>query len=264
MRNQYSHHARSSRLFISLAIAILISVAFFGFDTLTGGLVRSYARTVGALFWGAAAGTFETIDGSGILKSRRSLAAENQQLRDDIERRSEESARFTALTAENADLAQLAGLRSTEGGGHAARVLSSFHSSPYGTFLIGAGKKDGIILGDIVLTPGGFVLGTVSDLDSHTATVRALFAPGDETELVIGESAFSATGRGAGNARASLSRDARVRVGDAATVPSLDGRAAAVVGLIEVASSSATQTLYLRVPANLDVLRFVFILPHDE
>lgn len=243
-------------------LAVLISVALFGFDTLTGGLVRSYARTMGTLSWSALAGAISTVDESGLLTTRRALVSENDALKDEIALREEHFVRFHELEAENEILRALARLAEIEEVGVSARVLSSFNVSPYGTFLIDAGKNDGVVVGSIVLTPGGFVFGSVSDVDSHTATVLSLFAPTREVEAHAGDVAFVVQGRGGGNAIAEVPRDAEVNVEDAVIIPEFGGRPAGIIGAIESASSSATQTFFIRFPANLDTLDFVYVIPH--
>src|SRR5262249_54083449 len=143
--------------------------------------------------------------------------------------------------------------------GVTARVLSSYRTTPYGTFLIDAGENDGVHMGAIVLTPGGYVLGKVSNVSRSDATVEAFFAPGSKMNLVDGNVAFAAEGQGGGNASAEVPREAKVAVGDAVIAPEYGGRTAGTIMHIESASSSATAILSIRIPVNLDSLRFVYV-----
>lgn len=261
MMNLYPPYRKGAPLFALFALAVLASIVVFGFDTLTGGLVRSYARTMGSIAWNAAAGVARVLDSTGYFATRMSLVKENAALEERLALYEEQSARYRALEVQNAALRDIAKLVESEREGKAARVLSSFRSSPYGTFIIAAGAQDGIVRGDIVLTPGGFVLGSVSDLDAHTATVRALFSPGNSVEVVVRDVAFETEGRGSGNARAEIPRGAGISVGDAAIVPRFNGRVAGIVGAIESASSSATETIFIRLPHNVDTLRLVYVVP---
>jgi cell shape-determining protein MreC len=242
-----------------LAIALAISIVL-GVDVFSGGMVRSNVRTISSSAWTAAAGTLTAIDQSGVLATRRHLVSENTALKEQLSLHDEQSARFRALEAENRSLRELAHFVETQGG-LTARVTSSFRASPYGTFTIGAGTDDGVDAGAVVLTAGGIVVGEVTEADRHSASVETLFAPGRMTDLTGQDISFAAEGRGGGNARATVSRDALVVVGDAFTSPGHGGRVAGIVGNIETASSSATQTLYLRVPVNLDTLTFVYVIP---
>ena len=245
-------------------LVILVLVAVFGFDTLTAGLARSYARTLSSLAWRAAGVTITRVDQSGILKMRRSLVSENSALKDEIALYEEHAALFSALQNENELLQNMVHLTEEEGNGVTARVLSSFRSSPYGTFVIAAGKNDGVTIGSSVFTPGGFLLGVVSDVDARTATVQALFAPTNTVDLIDADIAFTADGRGGGNARAEIPRDAKAAVGDVVLAQEFGRKPAGVIGSIESASSSATQKLFIRLPVNLDVLTFVYVVPHQK
>jgi cell shape-determining protein MreC len=244
---------------VFLVVALIISLVL-ALDVFSAGGVRSYIRAGAGHVFAASAGTFSLVSDQGIFTTHRALVAEINSLKEQLSLRDEESARFRAIEEENRSLRSLAHLAGSEGTGISARVLSSFHASPYGTFTIGAGESDGVREGSIVLTPGGLLLGVVTHADQETATVEAIFAPGKMTDLLVQGVALSAEGRGGGNARADVSRDALIVVGDSLTAPAFGGRVAGLVGHIEVASSSATQALSIRLPVNLDTLSFVYVV----
>jgi cell shape-determining protein MreC len=251
----------NSPLLGTLVLVILLCAALFGIDALTGGTLRSYARSSGTVVWTAAASAGDIFKGSGGLSTRASLARENQALRSELALHIEENARYNAVIEENEVLHTLAALAGEEGAGVSARVLTSYRTSPYGTFTINAGEREGVAEGNVVLTPGGFILGSVTNVDAFSATVESLFAPGKETDFIVGDSAFTAIGRGGGNTKAEISREAAVAEGMFATAPAYGGRTAGLVGHIEIASSSATQTLFIRIPVNLATLKFVYVVP---
>lgn len=248
----------------AFAIVALIIVALFGLDTITSGIVRSYVRTIGTIAWSTAVSAVTAIDSSGVLASRQSLIRENDALKEQLSLLQEHSARFKELEADNARLQELAHLVARDPGGIAVRMLSSFQASPYGTFLIGSGKNAGITIGSVVLTPGGYLLGTISDVDSETASVKALLSPGENIDLIANEVAFSAQGYGGGNARGEMPRTALIAVGDAVTSPKHYNRIVGIIGAIESASSSASQKVFMRLPTNLATLRYVYIIPAQQ
>lgn len=262
MRNSYLQPKRSPTTLLFVAVGIA-TVLLFGVDTLTDGIVRSYSRTLSAVVWSGVSRAGSSLDHTGYFATRRKLVEENERLQSTIALYEEQSARYRALEVQNESLRDMVSLVESERDGVTVRVLSSFRASPYGTFVIGAGERDGIAQGDIVLTPGGFALGRVSSLDAHTATVDALFSPGNSVEVIVGNVAFPVEGRGGGNARAEIPRGAEIAVGDAAIAPSFGGRVTGVIGSIESASSSATQTVFLRLPHSLDSLRFVYVVPGE-
>lgn len=246
-------------LFVAFIAILFVAVFVFGIDKISGGAVRGYARQGGSMIWATASAAGSAITGNGVLSAKQSLIEENELLKDEIAKRDENAMRYAALSEENAALREQLGLASEEG--ITVPVLSSFESSPYGTFRIGGGAAAGIEEGSIVLTPGGFVLGAVTFVSPRTATVEAFFAPGKELQMQVNGIPFMADGRGGGNARGEIPRDADVALNDAVIVPAFGGRTAGIVGKIESASSSAYTTLFIRIPRNLDSLRYVHVLP---
>jgi rod shape-determining protein MreC len=241
-------------------VAISLVAAFvFGVDRISGGAVRGYARQGGGAVWAAASAATGAVSGSGALHTKRGLVTENAELREAIVTLDEQALRFEALQEENETLRALLGLADEEG--VTVPILSSFDSSPYGTFRIGGGAAAGLEEGSIVLTPGGFVLGSITFVSPRTATVEAFFAADKEIEMLVNDVPFVSKGRGGGNARGEIPRDAIVAVNDVVSIPAFGGRPAGIIGKFESASSSAYTTLFIRTPANLDSLRYVHVLP---
>jgi cell shape-determining protein MreC len=243
-----------------LLVLFLCASFVFGVDYITRGAFRSSLREAGGIASLGVASVAQTLPSTHGFATRATLIAENKELHDTLARRAEEDARFETLRAENEILRELALLAESESGGVSALVLSSFSSSPYGTFVIGAGERHGVRAGATVLTPGGFVLGTVIASQDRTATVEALFAPGKEIEAAIGDVPLLLHGRGGGNARSEAPRDALLQKGDVVTVPSFGSRPVGLIVELESASSSAATTLFIRTPANLDTIRFVYVI----
>lgn len=247
-------------LFVAFIAILLVAAFVFGIDRVSGGVVRSYAQEGGGIVWTAAAGALSIVTDNAALSTRRALQEENMQLKEAIAMRDEQAARFQALRAENDALREMASVAAIEAG-MTVPVLSSFSSSPYGTFRIGGGAAIGLEEGNIVMTPGGFVLGSITSVSPRSATVEAFFAPGKEIEMQVAGIPFLAGGRGGGNARGEVPRDAIVSIGNVVTLPAFGGRPSGVIGKLESASSSAYTTLYIRVPRNLDSMSYVHILP---
>lgn len=253
--NSFRQSRRGHR---GLWFATLLVVVILVFDWFSGGTARAKARAVAAGVSSVATVALSRVAESGFFSSRAGLARDNASLRDELSRLREEVARVRALEEENAALRELAAL-SESAEGVTAPITSSFRASPYGTFTIGGGSADGIRKGATVLTSGGFLLGVVSDVGEKHATVRALFAPGVETDVLIGETPALLQGKGGGNAFARVSRGASVKTGDAVVAPSLGQRAIGIVEFIERDEASPSADVYVRFPVNLETLRFVFV-----
>lgn len=252
-----SRDTSAARVFLALA---LCAALVFGVEYVSGGVARATLQEAGGLASASLASVVNALPSAHGFATRAALIAENQTLRDTLAQRAEEDARFASLRAENETLRELARVAAEETAGLSALVLSSFSSSPYGTFVIGAGARHGVKEGATVLTPGGFVLGSVTSVQDRTATVEALFAPGKEIEAAITDVPILLRGRGGGNARGEAPRDAQLQKGDVITVPAFESRPVGIIVELDAASSSAATTLFVRTPANLDTLRFVYVV----
>ncbi|HWO07754.1 MAG TPA: rod shape-determining protein MreC, partial [Candidatus Paceibacterota bacterium] len=204
------------------AMVVVLCAVVFAADYVTDGFFQSEVRRAGGAALSSAASVASAVEGSGFFTSRRALQAENEMLRRELTIAAERLASVQLLRNENEALRELANLAAEEAG-VAARVISSYRATPYGTFMIGAGRRDGVVDGAIVLTEGGYVLGIVTGAGEYTATVKTVFAPGEDVDLVVRDIAFTAKGQGSGNARADVPREAQLFVGDVARAPAFGG-----------------------------------------
>lgn len=240
-------------------------VVVFLFDLLTGGFLRANVRAGSTVISQWLKQAANGITGMGIFTTRAALESQNRSLVEQLAQFEERAGGYDALKAENEQLRALAHLVEGSGGaastGVTAPVVSSVQSSPYGTFLIGAGAADGITRGSYVITSGGFVVGLVSDMGPHTAVVAELFAPNTSLNATVGGAAIAAHGSGGGNARAQVPRGLSIVVGDPVLSPELGQRPIGIVGNIASSSASASQDVSISLPVNLASLVYVYIIP---
>lgn len=255
MMNSYRRNNGVSKL----TAATVLVVVFFAADLISGGRLHAGLRGVLApvSLWGERAKS-AVFSGSWLL-SRQTLLKENAALQSEIETLKAHDAAYQALLAEHESLQRLANLARKERG-IAAPVMTSFSASPYGTFVIGAGSSAGVQRGAAVLSENGFVLGVVTDVASNSATVRLVLAPAASTDVTVGNVGFTLEGRGGGNGRARVPREAPVRAGDVVIAAMFADRAVGVIGSTQTASSSAYSDVYIRFPMNLNSVRFVYVL----
>jgi cell shape-determining protein MreC len=230
-----------------------------------GGLLRDqlHAGSAQVSLWGERVGS--VLKASGMFSSRRALQSKNELLSQRLAELEERAAAYAVVQSENEalrTLVRVVGTTTNQGlSGVTAPIVSSLRSSPYGTFMIGAGAGDGIVRDSIVLTNGGFVVGIVSDTSVHTAVVTEIFSPQASFETLIGGALVTAQGRGGGNARAQVPRGLSINPGDAVIAPALGQRAIGIVGAVASSSASASQDVYIRLPINLASLQYVYIIP---
>jgi len=177
------------RLFFA-TVFVLVVIAL---DMFSGGSVRATARSLTARVWSASAYVRGAVFGSGFFSSRASLASENAALRETLARYQENAAGYQVLKQENDSLRLMLHLAQSERG-ITAPVVSSVIASPYGTFLVGTGTTDSVAAGSLVVTEGGFVVGTVSETASRTSVVSEIFAGGSSVNVLVGGAAAEAVG----------------------------------------------------------------------
>jgi len=262
MRTSFSYrppHGQGSGSRRLLAVTALVIVLFI-IDIISGGKIRSQLRAGEAALSGLVSRTWSAVTGTGIFSTRASLEARNRSLQGELAQLEERAGSYDVLREENAQLRALLNLAG-QSRGVTAPIVSSVRSSPYGTFLIGAGANDGITRGSLVLTAGEFVVGTVSDTGAHTATVVEAFAPGASIDGVLNGAAFVISGSGGGNGEGKVPRGITVAAGDPVFAPAFGQRAIGIVGAVASSTASASQEVYIRLPVNLASLQFIYVVP---
>lgn len=257
MRSSFSYRRSGSRRLI--AATVLVALLFL-IDSVSGGKVRNEVRAFASFVSVHTSGMMHAALRSGFFSSRAALEAKNQTLEDELALLKERAAGYDAIKAENEQLRALVHL-AADSPGVTAPVISSLRSSPYGTFLIGAGSEDGIVRGSLVLTSGGFVAGEVGDAGPHTAVVLELFGPHASLEGIVHGASLFVAGEGGGNARAKAPRELSISVGDTVVAPGVGERPVGVVGALATSSASASQDVYIVLPVNLSSLQYVYIIP---
>lgn len=260
--NLYRHSKKSNRGPYVVAITLILFV--FVLDLALGGGMRGLLREGSSRMWSAVSAGTDAITQSGLFSTRRALLKENNSLKERIAELTIQAAAFEVLKQENQALRTTARLVEGEKG-VSAPIVSSFHTSPYGTFLIGAGAQDGIAKGNIVMagdpTFGGFVVGRIEEVHQRTALVKGLFAPGETTNANIDGIGVTLKGHGGGQARGEAPREAVIEVGDVVTFPEAGGKAIGIVGNVEKDLGGASTLVYVHLPFALTALTYLYVIP---
>ena len=196
------------------------------------------------------------------LSERIELIDKVRALEEELSHYKERDALFQVVARENAELRALARIASSSDA-LSAPIASSFRASPYGTFVIAAGWRDGVEAGSLVLSSEGFVLGTVVDIGMRTATVRFVFAPEARVEAVSDEIAFTLIGQGLSSASARVPVETPLRIGSPVYAPALDSLPIGLVTHIASTSASVYSDVYVTLPVNLNVMRHVRVIPRE-
>ncbi len=179
----------------------------------------------------------------------------------------------TTLTSYDAELTTLKQLqdenmalkaelgRSPAPTGTLAHVLTLPNRSFYDTMLIDAGSAEGIKENMVVYGFGSVALGTISNVDTHTATVQLYSASGRQTSgtAVGSDVAVTLIGRGAGEYEVQLPRDVPFSVGATVALQSVNVATLATVEKIITDPRDPFQRLLAKVPVNLQALKWVIV-----
>ncbi|MEK7628751.1 MAG: rod shape-determining protein MreC [Patescibacteria group bacterium] len=245
-------------------VILLLGITAFGLVMQSGGnagaFLRGGARSLGANVWEVAHHARTYIDERAGFASRRSLAAENLALRKELERTQFLSLTNDVLRGENATLRELVGLAKDYPLGVAAPVLSSPSVSPYGTFVVGAGEKDGVAVGSVVVVAPRVAIGKVVEVHYGHSLVELFSAPGKTVEVIVKDVKTTYTGRGDGNGLIEAPRGVSVEVGDAVHLPGTP-LAIGVVGFIKRDPQDPLALILARTPMSIPTLSFVEIIP---
>lgn len=199
-------------------------------------------------------------NGIAFFNSQRTLVAENAALKEKLSSLEMEILSLSGRRNQEDVLLELAG-RKRESGALIAAVLTRPPQTPYDIIIVDAGSDESIVVGSKVSLPEGPVLGVVSEVFPKQAKVKLFSGAGEKTDAILERGGVPVTlvGAGAGNFRLILPRDMAVEKGDRILFPGIDARLLAIVEETSVRPTDSFREVLARSPANIFVLRFVFI-----
>lgn len=191
---------------------------------------------------------------SDLLSNIRSLQLENSSLKIAV-------LSLQAKADQNEEFRKLGG-RSADEKFILAAVLSRPPISPFDTFIIDAGEKDGAAIGDKVAVENNLIIGDITEVWPHTARVSLFSTPGRETMVQIGYAKVEvpARGVGAGAFEVNLPKSESASTGDAVVIPGIDPKIFGSVVSVESQENEPFQLVRFGLPVNMNAIRFVSIL----
>jgi cell shape-determining protein MreC len=168
----------------------------------------------------------------------RSLEEDNNQLRELLNRSSDNTLRIPTAVIHNTNL------------------------SPYDTFVIDRGARHGLRDGMLIVTDKHIAVGFIATAHERTSTVTLFSMPQlTFNALVRASTTQSATinGLGSGTMRARVPRDIGVSEGDEIALPTFETYVIGTVVAVEVSPEDAFKNVFIQAPINMYELRFVFV-----
>lgn len=266
MSNYLLHHKEKKQglftkafVVILLIVVIIVAIRIFFPNTFTSSL-----QFIISPFWKAKNSSVEgVVNSSQLLRSKRSLIFENDNLKAKIKEAEFKLLEFEFLKQENESLKELLGRKTFDKDGAVlGAVLARPNVSPYDTFVIDIGENSGIQKGDNVFVQSNVFIGEINEVYKNTSMVELFSSPGKITQVSIGSQNISANavGRGGGNFIVELPRGTEVEKGDTVTIPNIDIRLFAVVEEIESDPSSPFVTILFKNPVNMNDIKWVQVV----
>jgi cell shape-determining protein MreC len=192
--------------------------------------------------------------------SKRALISKNNALEDRINSYDAQLTTLAELQEENTTLKVELG-RTPAPTGVLANVLTLPNRSFYDTFIVDAGSAEGIKQNMVVYAFGSVALGTISAVDTHTATVELYSAPGRQTSGTATGSdvAVTLSGRGGGEYEVNLPRDVPFNVGSIVAAQSTTDATLATIEKVITQPQDPFQRLLAKAPVNLQALKWVIV-----
>ncbi len=195
----------------------------------------------------------------GQFKANGVLAAENQQLKNELASTSARVVDRDFLYAENQELKRVLG-RTAKDSSVLAAVLLRPPGIPYGTLMLDVGKDHGVRDGDLVSSEGSAYIGRVTTAYDTTSRVTLFSAPGQTYQgLLRGSIPVSISGEGGASLTGEVPAGTEVKVGDPVLLPSITPQFMAIVSSVVKPEGQSFQSIYFALPANPLELSYVLV-----
>ena len=238
-------------------IALLIVLLAWIRPSFLGGFTHQIGRPIWASARGVRALTRTITIG---FSAKEKLAAENLRLKRELQGVETIIIRSESLERENEALRALTGKKPANTFLF-ARTLTKVGFSPYDTFVLNVGERDGLMKKGGLYTLEGLLVGYVDQVYDHTSVARLYSSPGEEFRVLVGteELPGTAIGRGGGNFELKLPRDLKVKKGDHIMAEDDKHGVAGVVEDIELDVTNSLQTILFRQPVNIYTITEVLV-----
>lgn len=263
MRYQHLKTIRKINIFLLPALPLLIACIFVVTKAQVPLFATNFVHKIAVPVWSAR--DFLTSVTNNLASSftgKEQLIEENTRLREELLSRTRETFTTRALTKENLRLRELLDRAQAQPELLPAAVIHGNSFSPYDTFFIDQGVREGIRDNMLVVTPENITVGYISKTLEHTSIVTQFSASEQTFDVLL--SATSTThlnlrGFGSGTMRITTPRDTNVEIGDTVTLPSFVTYTLGTVVSIEVSPEDAYKMLYIQSPVNSYELRYILI-----
>jgi cell shape-determining protein MreC len=246
-----------TKTLIIVGVFVFLSLFIFIFP----GFSRSLTTTISRPLWFVTDGLARPFTGIvDFFKFKSSLVSSNLALEDENASLKLKQVDYDAILVENQDLKNQLG-RPDKATRIFSRVLSKPPKSPYDTFLIDAGKGEGVVPGSKVYLSEKIVIGTIVSTTNGSSLVTLFSNSGHKQEVILSRTgaSFVLSGLGGANFNVVVPKDADILWGDTFVYPDSSGSVLGSVYYIDTNSQSSFKTIYIRIPGNAFAAKYVFV-----
>lgn len=143
-----------------------------------------------------------------------------------------------------------------------SHILSKPPQSPFDTFVIDVGEKEGVTLGDKVYISDTIIIGKIAEVTQKTSIVKLFSSEGEEIEVTSSRTGanFLINGSGGANFSVEVPKETDIVWGDTFMYPGENTSNIATVYFVDTNSQSSFKTVNLRYPVNIFQAKRVFVL----
>ena len=253
--NQNKKNKKTTKILI-LVVFLLIIVFSFSWS-------RNILFGIGSPLWNLKRNINNSIENDfQILKSKGSLIEENNLLKEEISKESNDKILSDLIKKENDDLKTILNRKNDKNNYILANILVKPFLSAYDTLIIDTGITNGVKVGDKVLADGNSFIGYISEVYTNTSKVVLYSSYGEKIPVLIGTNNIEkeAVGIGDGNFKVEMPREADVKEGDTIVMPSISPNIFGVVEKVEFKATDSFQNILFKNPVNMSELKWVEVI----
>lgn len=244
-------------------IPVLLALLLVLYASHVPPVLHSLTHTFATPVWELSATITNALENETVLISKEELQRENTALREENAALKRTTFTTRSLARDNEYLRDIIANASEEALQITATVIHDSALSPYDTFIIDRGDTDGLRDGMLVVTPEGIAVGYISATHAHTSTVTLFSAPRLQYDAVLHASSTSLhadiSGHGAHTMKTTVPRDVQIDINDTVALPTFETYTLGTITSIKVSPEDAFKTVFIKTPVNTYELRYVLV-----
>lgn len=241
--------------------AIIFLLSLFSIFYLFPNNTRSFFYASSMPFWSGRNFFLNMVsDTKEYFRTKASIISENIYLKNELDSLKLKQVDYDEILRENQKIKNI-GEENLKQDRVISRVLSKPPISPYDTFVVSSGEKDGVVVGNKVYISNNTIVGIVKGVTLENSVVELFSNSGLKQEVTLTRTGttYTIVGRGGGNFVLDVPKDTDIVWGDVFVFPDNNLSIIGNVYFIDSNSQSAFKVIYVKLPVNLFSIDWVSI-----